>query len=167
MSPKGRARLVLGLLAAAGMVQFLTGFSSMPETMATHFGPSGAADGFAPKSAWPFVQAIMLGLPLLIGLGTPELVGRIPVELVNLPNKEYWLAPERRATTLDAFREELAWFGSFMLAFMLWVTHLVFDANRRHGPLSNSGMIMGLLVMLAVTIVWCVRFFRRFRLPPG
>ena len=41
-----------------------------------------------------------LGIAALF-IGIPRLLKSTPASLINLPNKSYWLAPERREETMD------------------------------------------------------------------
>ena len=81
----------------------------------------------------------------LLGFGVPALIGVLPVSLVNVPNKEYWFAPERRESTLAYFRMSFAWFGCALLAFLIFVNELVFRANlETPRQLNTTAFVTGL-----------------------
>src|SRR5687767_14071272 len=95
----GRVLLIV-LVATGGFVLF-TG-NGLPEVVASHFGAGGAANGAMGKGAYTvFMLVMVIGVPLLVA-GSTLLVRKLPPQLVNLPNKRHWLAPERRAESLEA-----------------------------------------------------------------
>jgi hypothetical protein len=92
------------------------------------------------------------------------LVRVLPVRFVNLPNRDYWLAPERREQTgRDMFRYGL-WLACVMVAFLGGVHGLILEANQHVPPhLSTPGML-GLLAWFAVGMgLWIVVLLRRFK----
>ena len=93
------------------------------------------------------------------------LIGRIPDRLINLPNKSYWLAPERRDQALAFLRDWLRWFVVLTLAMLTLVIGMALRANLAEPP-QLSGYATWLIaayVVLAVAMLLTV--FRRFRAP--
>jgi uncharacterized membrane protein len=137
--------------------------SRMPDILATHFGGRGQPNGWQTHSAFLVTEVFVVALATLIGFGVPALMRAIPVSLMNVPNKEYWFAPERRENTLAYFRMTFAWFGCGLLAFLLFVNELVFRANlvtpRR---LNTTAFVAVLFTFLAFTAIWIVRLIGRF-----
>jgi hypothetical protein len=83
--------------------------------------------------------------------------------MINLPNRDYWLAPERRALALAKVQAFSVGFGNAMLLFLLLVFRDVLRANLLEVP-HLTMRIWFLLVLLAVfSIVWTVRLMRSFR----
>src|ERR1700749_4907397 len=70
-----------------------------------------AANGCQTKSQFFIVELVMLGVCLLIGFGIPFIISIAPPSMINLPNKEFWLAPIRRDHTISIFRIHMAWFA--------------------------------------------------------
>ena len=105
----------------------------------------------------------MLGICLLLAFGIPRLIGALPISLVNVPNKEYWLAPERREETMAFFKAQFAWFGCGFLGFLLVVNQLVFDANRTSPRrLNSTAFVTAMILFLAFVGIWTVRLIVRF-----
>jgi hypothetical protein len=107
---------------------------------------------------------------LLVALGTifgfaGRLLAVTPNGLINLPNKNYWLAPERRAESVAIVTAWLRWIGSGTVAFLMVVFQLSVQANLRRSRLDTPQFFtaMGIfLAGLAVAVVW---LYRRFRAP--
>jgi uncharacterized membrane protein len=154
-----------GILAIV-LVRFALMYGALPETVASHFGPSGRPDAWMTKSGFAWFSLIPLCTALVVAIAAPELVARLPVSMVNLPNKDHWLAPERKAETLSALRSWMEWFGVALLAFLAFTYELVFDANASEGGhLANGPFILGLAAFMIFAIVWVVALYRRFRVP--
>jgi uncharacterized membrane protein len=83
------------VLAFVGFLQARRFAATMPPVLATHFGGSGAPNGWQTQSQFFILEVVLLGVCLLLAFGIPWLIGALPISLVNLPNKEHWLAPER------------------------------------------------------------------------
>jgi len=106
-----------------------------------------------PKLEFVKVHLLVLGLLSVMFLLVPLLITRLPPGMINLPNKDYWLAPERRASTARTIQGYMVGFGDAMRASLMPVPHL---PNR----------IWALLVLLAAfTLIWTVRLLRAFRRP--
>lgn len=165
MISRTRTLPLLMLLAAVGVFVWTTS-AGLPAVVASHFAGSGQANGFMPRGMY---RAIMLG----IGIGAPLLVGWLPAMLVkgdghnlNLPNRDFWLAPERQAATIAFLRGHGQWFAAAVALFLAYVHWLVVLANRLQPPvLSSSAMMAGLVVFFVALAVWIGALFRRFRLP--
>ena len=70
------------------------------------------------------------------------MIEALPVAVINLPHKEFWLSPERRDETLSYLRMWTLWFGCALLAFLLFVMELVFRANLQTPPRLNMAAFM-------------------------
>lgn len=161
-------RLVFVLLAAAALAQFIFYYAQLPATMASHFDARGVPNGFQSK---PVFFAFFLGAILiaaLVALGVPRLIAAMPVELINLPNKEYWLGPERCQASLDFLAAQMAWLGCAILFVVAFAFHFSIQANL-HPPIGfdSRSFLMVLGAFFLFLMVWLVRFFTRFARPPA
>lgn len=158
--------LFLILVAIAAAFVWLTG-RFLPDTVASHFNAAGAANSFMPRSIYvSFMLVIIVALPLAL-VFLPSLALSSPRARINLPNREYWLAPERRAETVGFLRRHSARFGSMLVMFLCYVHWLVVRANALAPPdLSSSWFIGGLVVFVASMIAWTAALFGRFRSIP-
>jgi preprotein translocase subunit SecY len=85
-----------------------------------------------------------------------------------LPNKDYWLAPERRAATMARVASALTWFGCAALAFIVVVSSLVVDFNLGHERLLAPAAIWALLGGIGIcTVVLVLRLLLLGRRPPS
>ena len=151
------------LLAFIGFLQARMFAATMPPVVATHFGSSGAPNGWQTQSQFFILEVVLLGVSLLLAFGIPRLIAALPISMLNVPNKEYWLAPGRRDETLAFFKAQFAWFGCIFLAFLLVINQLVYRANQTHPRhLDNPTFLIALFAFLAYVGIWTVRLVVRF-----
>ncbi len=139
-------------------------YSALPEKMASHFNAAGEADGWMSKSSFFIFEGGILLLILAEFALIPYLMKILPASLINLPNRDFWLAKERREETFAAIGEYLEWFSILLLALFIAVNQLVFRANIARENLSSTAMLVILGAFFAFTIFWLVKFFRRFKI---
>ena len=156
---------ILVAIAAAAFVLFTS--QSLPTLVASHFDGSGVANGFMPRQfyAW-FMLALTAGLPLLLTL-LPSLLFRSERIRLNLPNRDYWLAPERKSATVAYLCRHNARFATALTLFLCYVHWLVLRANATAPPrLSSPQFISGLLAFGAFAVAWFAMLLGRFRKVP-
>ena len=149
------------LLVMAGFV--LQSSPSLPPTVASHFDAAGVPNSFMPRAGYiRFMLALGLGLPL-VSVAILALVFS-NANTMNLPNRDFWLAPERIAGTRAFLLTRAAWFGVMMTLLMGLLHYLELNANAQVPVHLSSALFMGtLLAFAAVTIGWVVALRRTFR----
>ena len=159
-------RLLLVTLLLAVVFVVATG-GSLPPVVASHFIAGGVANGFMPRATYlRFMTALLVGLPLLIAL-LSSVMAILPINRINLPNREYWLAPERRRDTLAYLRKHGIHFGFILTLFLCFVHWLVVRANAFSPPrFPESLFFIGVAAFLLALAVWLGGFIAHFRLRP-
>jgi uncharacterized membrane protein len=137
------------LLVALGAVQFFYYAPRLPEILASHFGKTGSINGWQTKTAFFSMELAIIVLATVVSFGIPRIIEAMPVSLINLPNKGFWLSPERRDQTFSYLRLWNSWFGSALLAFLLFVMELVFRANMETPPRLNMAAFVPALITFA------------------
>lgn len=152
----------LALVLAAAFVYATSG--SLPPVVASHFAVGGNADGFMPRDDYlSLMLGVTIGVPLLVVFLSGS-VRLIPIGLINLPNRDYWLDAERASETLAYLASRGAVLGSLVAAFMGFVHWLVLLANQRQPPHFPESMFLpGSLLFLALLVAWLIAFIARFR----
>ena len=158
------SRAILLLLAAAGVVQLVSSYLLLPEKVASHFDGMGRPNGFQSKDGFVALSASMLVTTIVLFGGLGALFRRIPSKWFNLPNRDYWLAPERRDETMESISGQMEWFGAASLALYLVVIQRVLETNLTSEPRLDSRSLFVILgIYLLFTGVWIARFLWRFR----
>jgi hypothetical protein len=147
--------LLGGLLAAT--------YGEWPAQAATHFDLRGKPDAWMDR-VWNSVAyaGLGVGLPLMI-YGIFSLTSLLPTSLINLPRRDYWLAPERRAATFVELRRQALWLGCLIVLFVAGLYLLTLDANRQDPPqLSLAGTFALLGGFFVGVAIWVALLYRRF-----
>lgn len=152
---KALAALILAQ-AALGLALAAT-YSSMPERMAIHFGPDGRPDGWESRSAYATYLMSASVLISLLCTGPLYLARKLPDSLINIPERDYWLAPERRDEAhARLFTLGLAIATATTVLFI--ALHLLtVRANRSQPPRLAQAEAFGLIaIFLAILggVVW-------------
>lgn len=162
----GAGRATLVLVAAVSAARLLALRAELPDRVATHFDGAGRPNGWMTAQGFVLFQLGLLALLVAVFAGMPVLLRRLPARLVNLPNRDYWLAPERRAASIERMGERLAWMGLATVLFFVWVEELVLHANLAGGGrLAAASFAVGLGGYVVVTAGWLIAFHRAFRVP--
>ena len=155
------------LLVVLGAGQFAYYAPRTPGILGSHFAGSGFVNGWQTKIAFLSTELSMIVLATVVSFGIPRIIAAVPVSLINLPHKVYWLAPEQREDTLAYIRGWSAWFGCGLLAFLLFVMELVFRANLRTPPqFNNAAFVPALLAFVIFDTVLALRLILHFSRTP-
>lgn len=155
--------IVIAASALGALFVWLTG-DLLPATMVSGFDGAGMPRGRTSRESYLTLMILVVaGLPVFMALVT-KLAGSFG--LVNVPHRDYWMAPERRAESMKFLDERMAWLAVGMAVFLCFVHWLVIRAHRVDPPhLDPVWMWAGLAVFLAWTAAWTGTLFRRFHSP--
>ena len=162
MNRNNSALIMLGVshlcvLAALGLT-----YDELPQRVASHFNAAGVPDGWMSRSShlWT-ISALAFGGSALL-LGVFYCVRFLPGASINLPRREYWLAPERREETFQSLFRAGIWLASFEALFVLGVHLLVVAANSSEPARLSSGVWLLGGFFLAIIAGWVFALIRRF-----
>ncbi len=147
-------------------IVFVTGTASqLPSMVASHFDAAGEPNAFTSRSGYVrFVLCLAIGLPVAVVAILWAVYSR--ARDFKLPNREYWLAPQRLDRTRAFLVAHGVWFGSLLVTLVCFVHWLELVANRRRPPhLSNLAFAAVLLVFLIAMAAWISALMFAFRRP--
>ena len=157
------SRMILFFLIGVFVSQCVYYYPNLPEIMASHFDGAGKPNGWMSKQSFFLLEVVILGFIILEFTFLPWIIGKMPNRLINMPNKEFWFAEERRAETINIIQHFFEWFSAGLLALFVSVNQLVFRANLTGENLSSySWLILG--AFLFFVVIWLIKFLRRFRI---
>lgn len=140
--------------------------ATLPETVATHFNFRGVPDGWMPRQAFLIFIAAFAALVPLFLCGIALITRILPASLINVPNREYWLSPERRRSTDRILFSHMLWLCCLMIAFMNGIFRVVVRANLSPAQqMSNKDLFLLMGAFLVALIVWIIALLRMFRKP--
>ena len=136
-----------------------------PAEMAAHFDVQGNPDRFVLKPEFFWFQAQTLLVVLAVSILPQILFLVLPVQFINMPNREYWLAPERRDRTIS----RLSSFGALLFGIILLAIQAGFElavyANLQTPIWFNAQWMMGIMIasflVLGLLLFQLIVSFRR------
>jgi len=151
-------------LVAATAVEIAT-FSLLPAIVPARFAADGTPRGFSVRDVYiATMLGVTVGLPLLIFVSMAWLPRAAPRSL-NLPHRDYWLAPARRDDTFATLRAFVCVLGSFVALFAMAVHLLIVNANLTAGGRLSPLFIVLLAGFIAGMLGWVAALYWRFRRP--
>jgi hypothetical protein len=160
-------RLFPVVLAGAAAFVWLTGLA-MPDVVASHFDADGLPDGHMPRTAYLVVMTVVgIGVPALAAWLATRMLAR-PDARINLPHRDYWLAPERRAETVAHLRGGILRIVALVAVFLCYLHFVVVRTNLVQPVRLPTGLFVGgLFVFLAVILAYTMNLVRRYRRLPA
>ena len=158
-------RLILFALVGVFVAQLIFYYPNLGEYVSTHFDVFGRPNGFMRKNTFVIFEFALLALILAETLLIPVMIEKLPPRLLNLPNRDFWLAEDRRASTYDSIRTFFELLGIVMVAFFTVVNQMVFRANVLRENLPTWLFLAVVAAFVAFVIGWVIKLARSFRLP--
>jgi uncharacterized membrane protein len=158
--------LFVGLLLFA--ILYVTGTApDLPPTVAAHFNAAGQPNAFMSRSGYTrFVLCVAVALPVAVVAILTAVYSRATD--MKLPNRDYWLAPQRIDQTRAFLVAHGVWFGSLLAILGCFVHWQELAANRLQPPhLSSQTFAAGLIAFLIATAAWVAVLMFAFRRPAG
>jgi hypothetical protein len=154
------------LIVVAWFIVTTTG--RLADVVATHFGGDYLANGFMTRDGYlAFSLAFSTVLPVIVA-GAVGLLPRLFPRSVNVPNRDYWLAAERRDATLESIAIRAILLGALLAIFMVGVHWLILQANAAVPPQLPARAFWAMLIAFLVAFAaWIVAFWSRFRNTAG
>jgi len=156
---------ILILSIAIGLSLQVIYWPHLPLRVATHFGGNGQPDGWMEKSNATIMQCVLQAFMPIFFVGIGWVLPRFPNSMINVPHREYWLAPERRVESLGKMQSMLSQFALCLSLFVNVIGHLTYRANLTNGPLDLRLFLIAMgLFFVSIAIVLGVNLWQ-WRLP--
>lgn len=153
-----------GFLYALALIQIGIYGHRLPERVASHFGTGGAPNGFMPRDSFiTFYLGFIFFMPAIFFL-VSALIRRVPK--LNLPNKDYWMTPERREAALESLARGFRMLGLMIGLLLVAIHQLVINANLATPPhLDEHGIALLLGIFAFSFLSFLIWMSLRFRIP--
>lgn len=156
-------RSILVALAICGGVYFHSFYGRLPDAVASHFNGKGAPNGWQSKPAFLGTLLALTVATIVVAFGIPAIIRALPPEIVNLPNKKYWLSPEHTAETQQFLAAWFAWFGCALYVMILFAFHYSIQWTLYPDDPPTAASMLWMLGILGVFMVfWVLRLVRHF-----
>jgi len=157
------AEIALTAVIAVWALFVIIYYPQTPEHLASHFNGQGVPNGWSSKDAFYGLTAGIMALMVVVFLWLPRQRWFFNYKTRNLPNREYWFAPERAEASTDFLKAQWLWFGAASIALQTVVMFLAIDANLNPPPRLSSMTGWIVLVYFVYVAVWLFQLFNRFR----
>lgn len=160
------SRLLLVISPVLAAVHVGAYYSSLPARVASHFGPDGAANGWMSRFAFATGYVGLVAAMGVLYCGLAWVLRWMPVSMINLPRRDYWLAQDRREQTIEDLGRQLAGLGVATILFLMIVFHLCMRANLDGTfRLAPAGMLLPLAIFVGTLFLWLGRLVWRYARP--
>jgi uncharacterized membrane protein len=159
--------IVLAIFIIAATMFVYTSTERLPDLIATHFGAGNRADAWVTRDDYRLTLiAILVAFPMLMALLMGFLPRRFP-RWTNIPNREYWLAPERQTESVRFLFAHGCWLGCLIVLMIVGAHYAILAAHRSAPPMLPLAVFLPMIVgFLLSVVVWIGIFYWRFRRPP-
>jgi uncharacterized membrane protein len=166
MSGTRLPRVLFFAILLVAIAQCVHDFPLLPDRLASHFGASGFPNGWMTKPQFFITYAIVLLPALALEFWMPRRMARTGENRPRLPNREYWLAPERRTETFANFESFFAWYGCVFLFVEVFAMGLAMRANFDTPPQLPTGpIVFDIAGFVLFNVVAVIAMYRRFSIP--
>lgn len=149
-----------------GIVAIFLARAELPEQVASHYDSSGTPDGWMDRDTFLGLYAGLLVLMAGLFGGLAAFLPRLPNAMINVPHKDYWLAPERRDESLRGMTSMLVWIGVATLLFLVALFRMTWTANLSESGELGDGFWILLAGYLGITLGVAIGGMMRYRKPP-
>ncbi|MCF8307284.1 MAG: DUF1648 domain-containing protein [Ignavibacteriales bacterium] len=164
MNAKFLTRLLI-LITLINIVFIIIEYSQLPDLVASHFSLSGEPDSFMNRDSFTVLKLFIFILIPATFLGVNYIIGKVPNNMINLPNRDYWLSDERKAETIDAIKIRLLVLAIITQLFMTFVFRKVYDFNTETGHSVEIMPIEILIIYFILIGLVIAEMLYRFRKP--
>lgn len=159
-------KLLYGVLLIVLVTMMSLTLETLPDPFVTHFNSANEADRWMTHTQYWLTQA-------LISIGTPAIIvvllsfsTRLPSYLINLPNKDYWLHPDRQAQTQQKTVTLAWWMACILIAFAIGIHYNLVLANQSAPPALNGKVLAATIGGFALALVlWLKQLKHMFAVP--
>jgi len=153
------------LIVVGAFIVATTG--QLPDRVASHFGAGNLANGWMTRGGYlAFMLAFALLFPVVI-VGAVGWLPRVRAKSINIPHRDYWLAPSRRDATMATLASHACWLGCLLTVFIAGIHFAVLEANAAVPPRLPADFFWTLLAgFLAAVALWIGALYLRFRNVP-
>lgn len=160
------ARTVFISVLVVTVLLVLLTVPQLPPVVASHFGADNLPNGAMSRDGYRnFMLFFIMAVPLLASLPLGWLPARYPKTL-NIPHRDYWLAPERREASLHFLRDQGYKLGTLLVIFMGLVHFTLIKANSTQPAQLPVTLFFSVLLAFLVGMGgWAYGLTSHFRQP--
>lgn len=153
--------VLLGLIGVS-VYQIAHYYPLVPDSFGSNF-HIGGPEFWSDKDSFFSLYIVALSLLVVIFVGFRLSLSRLPVSLIGIPHRDYWLAPARSRGTLAVLGTHWTWFGCATLNLAVALFQLTVEAILNQTEIPRQTVVIFVLIYLAYTLFWHVLLWMRFK----
>lgn len=139
----------------------------LPNMVATHFDGAGHPNQYMTRSTHLKTLAFFGFVVPLAELGLFYCMRFFRADRINIPNRHYWLDPERREQTLTVIMRQGIWLACITLGFFSLIEWVLVAANATKPPQLDMALILAPTIGFLICVLgWVVALLIRFNKAP-
>jgi serine/threonine-protein kinase len=150
--------VALLVLLAVLVGDLVIDYPKLPARIASNFDWAGTPNGWMSRQQFLIVTAVLILVFVGMFISVAG-IARLPDDKLNLPNKDYWLAPQRRSQTMHMLCEWMRWFLVLTLSVLVLAIVTAVHANLSAVPHFAGSVFVAMLALLCaapVMIAWLI-----------
>jgi uncharacterized membrane protein len=152
-------------LVAVALIQVAYYYPRMPEVVASHFDGLGAPNDWSSRNFFFGLYLAIVTMLIAVFEFLPRWSGSRSRFGMKIPNRDYWLAPQRAEQTRGFFRRQMYLMGIAHLMLTIYVIQLAILANFSPQPRLHPGISWALALYFIFLGGWLIHFYLHFRKP--
>lgn len=159
-------KFLYGVLLIVHVTLIALTLEKLPDPFATHFNTANEPDRWLSHKQYWVVQALISVITPALLVILLSLSNRLPSYLVNLPNKDYWLHPDRQAETQQKIIRFGWWMACIIIAFCAGMHYNLVVANQSETPTLHGRLLLITVGLFIFAVVfWLKQLHRVFSVP--
>ncbi len=124
--------IIMTISYLASIIQSFYYLPRLPQNVAVHFGGTGVANNWGNRQFLITFDLAVITVLFAMFIAITLLIKHIPSEMINLPDKNYWLSGEKREKTLATIQNILSEFGLATIILLLIIFEIVYRTNVKN-----------------------------------
>ncbi|MFW5490130.1 MAG: hypothetical protein ACNI3A_17195 [Desulfovibrio sp.] len=165
MSTKRMGFIVFAVIVLAGACQLVIFFPELPAKVVTQSDAYGKPITTLAKAAMGGIDVLVLILGSLYFICCGLFIHKLPTRYLKiLPNRDYWLAPDKLQDTMDYLATSIIWLGNATMLMFLTIFQMIYMVNTNSLAFSlSTGTSLATTLYLTYVFIALIRFKNHFR----
>lgn len=160
---KNKSMIVMTISYLVSIIQSLYYFPRLPQNVAVHFGGTGVANNWSNRQFLIIFDMAIITVLFAMFIAITLLIKNIPSEMINLPDKNYWLSGEKREKTLATIQNILSEFGSATIILLLIIFEIVYRTNVKNLDVLLINPFIPLAFYVLYVLIFAYRVLKIFK----
>lgn len=137
-------------------------YPKLPDIIGSHYNVAGEAHGWMQKNIFFITIISIFSFLFILLLSLPYFIDKLPLSIVNFPNKYLWFNKSIYEKTKDKIIITLYIFNIGLFLFIIFTNQLTITANLNETNLNIKYFFLGLIIFFIFIIFWAIKIFLNF-----